>query len=274
MPKPVIVRPSDTVSLKASDPVFAHGFGLFETIALKEGRLCFWSQHWRRLMTSAEAFGLECVYSEAETLDAVAELVCVEGLQTCAIKLSLVRLGFSAELFVSSREFQLAPPQVSLSLSRAYPINEASLLAGHKTHNYMENVALLEQCRKAGHYDTVRLDSSEALAETTMANLFCYLDGALITPALQTGILPGVIRGEVLRLASSAGIRCEEGVYTGYALENAECVFLTNSLQRMVSVGRVEGEALSLNFDSQAHPLFEQLGGLLAESERASAISF
>lgn len=270
MPEPVIVRRDQALSVQSTDPLFAHGFGLFETIKLDQGRLCFWRQHWQRLVESAEAIGLECPCSEADARRAAYELVQLDGLENCAIKLSLVRIASGAQLYLYARDYQPAASQVRLRFSRAVPLNESSPLAGHKTHNYMENLLLLEQCRLAGYHDLLRSNTAGALAETTVANIFCVVDGVLHTPSLDTGVLPGVIREEVLRLAHQANVQCQEDIYLDYILEDADCVFLTNSLQGMVSVGRIDGDGLSFAFESNTHPLFSQLSQALYESELAS----
>lgn len=270
MSKPVIVRRDQGLSVQATDPLFAHGFGLFETIKLESGRLCFWQQHWQRMMDSAAAFGLETSCGEREALRAIGELVELDDLEGGAIKLSLVRTGSGSQLYVYSRGYQPAPTQVRLRFSRAVPVNEASPLSGHKTHNYMENILLLEECREGGYYDLLRSNTAGALAETTMANIFFGVEGVLHAPSLETGVLAGVIRDEVLRLAHEAGFQCEEDCYLGCALEDADCVFLTNSLQGMVSVGSVDGDGLSLSFASESHPLFEKLSRAFHESELAN----
>lgn len=48
------------------------------------------------------------------------------------------------------------------------------------------------------------------LAEAPTANLFLVRDGVLLTPRLEDGILAGITRATVLRVARSLGWRAEE----------------------------------------------------------------
>ena len=244
MSKPVIIRRSEAFKIEATAPAMAYGFGVFETLKLSEGAVCFWEQHWRRMMESAECLGLHCDCSANAALQALGDLVAADALNKSAIKLSLLRMRSGAQLQVYARDIAQSSTQVRLRYSRAAPLNERSPLAGHKTHNYMENWLLLEESRAAGYFDSLRLNMAGALAETTLANVFFVVDGVLHTPSLETGVLPGVIRAEVLRLARESRIPCKQGTYLASIIEKADCVFLTNSLQGMISVGSVQGEGL------------------------------
>lgn len=270
MSKPVIIRREQAVPIRGTDPIFAHGFGLFETIKLRDGRLCFWSQHWNRLSRSAKVVGLELSCTEEAVLRGIAELVASDELHTCAVKLSLVKMESGSQLYLYARDYAPAPSEVALRFSCAAPLNQHSPLAGFKTHNYMENTLLVQQCRQAGDYDLLRINIGGALAETTSANLFYVVNGSLYTPAEETGILAGVIRSEVLRLARDHEVSCDLGHEPPESLQDAECVFLTNSLQGMVPVATIHGEGFSKSFQSKEHRVFTTLSNALEEAELES----
>jgi branched-chain amino acid aminotransferase/4-amino-4-deoxychorismate lyase len=74
------------------------------------------------------------------------------------------------------------------------------------------------------------LNSQGLLAGCAAANLFWIRGDRLFTPALQCGVLDGVMRAQVLASAGSYGldpVECAEGPQ---ALKMAEAAFVTNSL--------------------------------------------
>lgn len=77
------------------------------------------------------------------------------------------------------------------------------------------------------------------LAEGIVSNLFFVSEGVVRTPAIVTGILPGVTRARVLELARDAGYSVEEGLYRWEELLGADEVWLTNSIQELVPVTRL-----------------------------------
>jgi len=242
---------------------FAYGFGLFETIKFSAGRLALWQAHWARLQASANTLKLDCDFKESAVLDAIRSLIDQDQLVDSMIKVSLVRARFSTQLLVYSRPRISAPSSVELQLEPLYPLNPQSLLAGHKTHNYMENFAILEGARRAGSYDAIRLDPLGYLAETTIGNLFYINKGHICTPARRHGILPGVVRAALLTLHA-----VQEGSYFADQLQAAEAVFMTNSGAGVLPVSRVTGAGTDCSFESHAHPLVVELSNAFSQYEQ------
>lgn len=159
MPEPTVIASGESLTLQPTDAGLAHGYGLFESIRLQDGRLLLWSSHWQRLTESASAFGLVCRCSETSTLEAIGRLIAMDGLQDAVIKLSLLRTGSGDNLFVYARPPIAWPESARLSWLPQHPLAAASPLAGYKTHNYMENTYLLECARANGFADYLRLAS-------------------------------------------------------------------------------------------------------------------
>jgi len=68
------------------------------------------------------------------------------------------------------------------------------------------------------------------LCEGTITNLFAdFGDGALATPRLDCGLLPGILRGELLDEG-----RASEAIYTFDDLKSAKAIFVGNSLRGLI----------------------------------------
>jgi branched-subunit amino acid aminotransferase/4-amino-4-deoxychorismate lyase len=237
MPDIVIVADGQTIPLASTASGFAHGFGLFETMRYEDGRLFFWKDHWARLSKSAKGFALALPKEDA-VLAALHELVTKAKLTDGALKLSLLKDTEGSCLYVYSRPPIPSPASNTLILNTASPIYPRSLLAGHKTHNYMEVMHLLSVARTQAYYDCLRLDTNGYLAETATSNLFFLKDGRLHTPALDTGILPGVTRAVLLR---DPDLQIEEGHFVPEILRDAEAVFVTNATSGLKIIERIDG---------------------------------
>jgi 4-amino-4-deoxychorismate lyase len=99
------------------------------------------------------------------------------------------------------------------------------------------------------------------LAEGLAANLFFLHQGRLCTPALELGVLPGVVREVVLELARAEGYPVHEGAFPAALLAEAELAFLTNAVCGLAPVRQVFDETgrLLAELASADHPLFRQL---------------
>jgi branched-chain amino acid aminotransferase len=105
-----------------------------------------------------------------------------------------------------------------------------------KTTNFLNNIQAKREAIAAGAFDSILLNWEQHLTECTISNVFFVMEGALRTPALECGILDGITRSIVIRLAGELGIRVEEGRYTVDQLYRADECFLTNTSMEIMPV--------------------------------------
>ena len=124
--------------------------------------------------------------------------------------------------------------------------NETSPASRLKALSYLDNILARAQARAAGADDALMLNTRGEIACAAAANLFWIEDGRLFTPALECGVLDGIMRAQVLAVA---GINVAEVRAGREALDRAEAVFLTNSLVGIQPVAALDGRPLG------PHPL-------------------
>ncbi len=271
MSKIITLKSGDSAQLNPLCSGFAHGFGIFETIRLSNGQLEFWRAHYQRFLYSAKTFNLHLDQAEEAVLEAIRELIQAEELRDGIVKLSLLREGTDVRCYVYTRPIYLPEEPVKLHLDIQSRLNQHSILAGHKTHNYMEAIYLKQMAQNKGFFDVVRFSTDGFLAETAVANLFFVEDDTLLTPALSTGILPGVIRSEVLHAAKKHSINAEEGQYALDSLKTAEAVFLTNSSVGVLPVCLIDAGDSNITY-SESHPIVDSLKSALADAKERKSV--
>lgn len=267
-----IVKMGDTMVVDPLDSGLAHGYGLFETLNLRGGRLLFWELHWKRLLGSALRIGMSLDLKESLVLGQVREMVVSQGLRDVLVKLSLLQQLDDARLVVYARPKPPVAKCARLLLTPGSPINERSALVGLKTHNYMENLLLQKTARMAGYDDLVRLNLLGQLGESTVGNLFFVRNGTLYTPSLECGVLPGTVRSVVLGLAELLELEVVTGAFSPKDLEDAEAVFLTNASVGVLPVSAVEGLGLIWRGNSVEHAVVRSLQVALGQAELEQSI--
>ena len=266
----VLITDGETIPLASTASGFAHGFGLFETMRYEDGQLFFWKDHWARLSKSAKGFALALPKEDA-VLAALHGLVTKAKLTEGTLKLSLLKDTEGSCLYVYSRPPIPSPASNTLILNTTSPIYPRSLLAGHKTHNYMEVMHLLSLARAQAYYDCLRIDTNGYLAETATSNLFFLKDGRLHTPALDTGILPGVIRAALLR---DPDLQIEEGHFVPEILRDAEAVLVTNATSGLKIIERIDGFSSGRSVQySVASEALSVIQSVLLSAHESSALS-
>ncbi len=225
-----VLRETSLVEQEALSRGFAFGFGVFETIKFLDGKPCFFAEHLDRLRRAAKEAALRIDIDEAELRDQVAILIASGNAREGVFKI-VISDGVDRPLIaVFQRPPSPLPPEqgVRLRLSEVVKASQA-FTSRHKTLNYMESVLELESAKAAGFGECVFVNERGELTECAVANLFFVAGGVLKTPAVECGLLDGIVRAKILELAKSRKIPIEVGRFFAPDLLEADEVFITSS---------------------------------------------
>jgi branched-subunit amino acid aminotransferase/4-amino-4-deoxychorismate lyase len=225
------------------------GDGLFETVLAKDGRLILMEAHGRRLREGARVLGLP-EPDLAALVDVGATALRDAGLETdrAAVRITLTSgsggRGLDRpdqarpRLFATAAASPSTPAPAALAFAEVRR-NAQSPASRLKTLAYLDNVIARRQALAQGADEAILLNTAGKLACAAAANLFWVVEDRLFTPAIDCGVLPGVIRAQVLARAGQCGLRAEEVAVGREALDRADAVFLTNSLVGLRPVNRI-----------------------------------
>lgn len=109
-----------------------------------------------------------------------------------------------------------------------------------KTSNIAINLIEEIRAKKDGYDSCLFLNQEGFVCETAFANIFFRKNKTIYTPHIFCGILPGIIRRYVIRVAESRGFKVEKGFFTLEDVKNMDECFVTNSLAGIFPVLRIE----------------------------------
>ena len=212
--------------LTGSDP----GFDLFETtFATKEQGIRHWDRHRSRLETSAKWCGFPL---DLELLQKRVDETCA-GFEAEAGYRLRIALGKSGEITVTSaRLVPLAAPTVDVLQASEHGFAARSAddpLLRHKTTSREEYDRAWREAESLGAFDMLFFNERGELTEGGRSNVFVKLDGRWITPPLDAGLLPGVMRGVLIE-----ELGAEERTLTREDLDRAESLMICNALRGAV----------------------------------------
>jgi branched-chain amino acid aminotransferase len=122
--------------------------------------------------------------------------------------------------------------------------NERSAVAGLKTTSYAENVVALARAHEHGASEALLANTRDELCEGTGSNVVVVLDGATVTPPLDSGCLAGITRELLLEWARGEGVAIEERAIGMAELARAQEVLLTSSTRHVQPAHRVADRGL------------------------------
>jgi len=259
----------DTTRIEVRDRGFQYGDGLFETIAVNQGKAEFLHDHLRRLAEGARHLQIPCPSEEQWQTD-IGSLL--KGQDRAVLKLILTRgQGGRGYVWPESPDVTRVvmlhawpdyPPQnaeqgVRVTFCRT-TLAPQPLLAGFKHLNRLEQVLARNEWQEGEYEEGLMLDQQGHVVSGTMSNLFLVKDDQLHTPDLSVCGVNGIMRQMVIMLAKQHHIPISIGDYCRADVEAADGVFLTNSLIGIWPVHQLEGISLT------ASPLVKDLQDKLA----------
>lgn len=234
--------------LSAFDRGFLYGDGVYETLRAYKGQIFLFNEHFKRLRRSAQGIGLGLPFTAKSLHAAMLKALKANLLQEAVIRLSLSRgpgpLGFDPRPAGPPTWTVIATPprhnlarlarRFTLALVKTRRAPQEVLDPAFKTTNNIHQILAKREAIRLGADEAVMLNVKNQLTEGTISNVFFVKQGVLHTPALSCGLLPGVTRALVLRLAKILNIRVREGVYKADDLRRADEIFITSSALEVI----------------------------------------
>jgi len=144
-----------------------------------------------------------------------------------------------------------------------------------KSGNYLNNLLAFLEAANARYDDALLADGEDSLTEGTTFNLFYVRRGIVCTPPLDVGILDGITRRTVIRLAREARIEVREVRFTKQRLYEADEVFATSTLKEVMAVTKVDrvriGSGKPGPITRKLRKLFQEEIALTLEAEKQDA---
>lgn len=164
-------------------------FSLLETLLLRDGSYGLLERHLARLASSAAHFGILCVPARVQA--ALQAWANAHPQGDWRVRLLVDRQG---AIQVEGFPQEPTPPHIRVALAAA-PVRSDDEFLRHKT---TERSAYTAQAVPEGCFDLLLWNERDELTEFTRGNVVVELDGRLLTPALEAGLLNGVLRQDML----------------------------------------------------------------------------
>jgi branched-chain amino acid aminotransferase len=249
------IVPADQASISVFDRGLLYGDGCFEVLRTWDGVAVELAAHLDRLYATAAWLQLQ-IFDRTKLEEAVYRTIAAakthvppiepQSQPEHRIRILVTRgPGGLAQPFADLGRGRaivivepLPPPPTELSLAIVdWPISASG---SHKTLAFLDPLIARELARAAGADEAVRLDAAGHVVEASTCNLFLVSRGAVATPRLVAGVLPGIVRARVLSLCAAEQISATERELSVTDLNEADEVFVTSSLRGVVSVTRID----------------------------------
>lgn len=250
------LQPLGEARIAVLDRGFLYGDAVFEALRTHGGEPDALDAHLARLERSCEILTMGLPVSRAQLAQEVRAAVSAVPSDERYVRIMITRgelpealapqAGMSGRRVVIVKPLSLPNPAlyergVRLTTCTAPP---SPLTAGAKPAAYLSNMLAIATAQRAGSDDALLLGAYGELLEGATSSLFLVKNGALWTPPLSLGILPGITRDRVMSAAHRAGLPVRERLLTVHDAYRADELFLTSSVREVVAAVSVDGQPI------------------------------
>ncbi len=253
------IVPQEDAKVSVFDHGLLYGDGVFEGIRAYNGKIFTLNEHLDRLYASASAISLTIPITKAEMGKAIKDTMAANNLTDSYIRLVVTRgvgkLGLDPNK-CSTPQIIIITDTIELYSKALYEkgldIATVTTIRNHfsaldpkiKSLNYLNNIMAKIESIRAGAGEALMLNKDGYVAECAGDNIFIVKDNALITPPASAGILIGITRNLVMKLAADMGIAVKEELMSRCDLYVADECFLTGTAAEIIPVVTIDGRVI------------------------------
>ena len=231
--------PASKSTVSLYDAGFLLGDGLFETIRFQNGRLFQPEKHLKRLHSGLNIIQIELDKSNTELISCLEEMVIRNDIRSGLLRLMITRgkiegtpWNFSGipNVYITIRpltEEPKKPVKVVFYPEEKYPIIRFN--PAIKSLNYIGNMLAKKNAEKEGAFEPVFFNRDGYVTECAIRNIFFIQDKTLMTPGIDLGVLPGVMRETIMEIALELDLIVSEKIIPFNSINDMDEAFISST---------------------------------------------
>lgn len=259
-----------TPVISANNRSLRYGDGLFETMKVVDGKIILSDYHFERLFTGLQLlqFELPKHFTREYLINKIHEL-CIKNSHTKAVRIRLTIVRGDGGLYDIENN---SPNWIieSWDIKNEKELNTNGLIidvypeikkscdnfSNVKSNNFLPYVMAALYAKRNKLNDAVLLNTNNRICDSTIANVFIIKDREVFTPPLSEGWIAGVTRRWLLSCLVDTAFSVTEKEITVEDLEQADELFITNSIFDMKWVQRFRDKVFTNSLTKQIHGYF------------------
>ena len=233
---------------------YKYGDALFETLKVVNGKICFWEDHYFRLMASMRIMRMDIPMNfTMEFLETeIIKTVEANNLAKVSARVRLnVDRGEGGKYLPNNSTINFSiivepheNPFYTIDINKTYVVDlykdffmAPGLLSGLKSNNKALQVMGSIYANENDYDNCLVLNTNKHVIEALNGNLFLVKGDKIKTPPLEDGCLKGVMRKQVLEvLSKDVNLYVEEASISPFELQKADELFITNVIKGIIPI--------------------------------------
>ncbi len=238
------IFPIQDISLPLDSLQVVYGFGVYETLKLRNKKIYFIEDHIDRLFQSAKIITLEHTFTKNNTKKWITELIEKNNVTSTNIKIILLGadtkekaklyIFLTNPLFIEKKEYRLGVKTITFEYERFAP--------QAKSLNMLPSYIAYKKAKQSNCYDALLLNKRCEITEGTRSNFFAIKNNTLFSPP-NSEILQGITRKTVLECAIKNNYSLVEQPLPFSKIFSYDGAFLTNTSGKIVPIKTINNQS-------------------------------
>ena len=217
---------------------------IYEVLRVINGKPIFLETHLRRMKNSFELINKEFKFSDEEISMEINNLIKTENKFEGNIKITygvhekILRIFFIEHSYPSSEMYESGVKTILYFGERENP--NAKIV----NENFREKVN--SEIKDKNVYEAILVDKNGYITEGSKSNIFMVKDNELLTSPIKA-VLPGVTRGEIIKIAQKLGIKIKEVEYKYSDIDKLDGMFISGTSPKILPIKEVNDISLNPN---------------------------
>ena len=208
------------------------------------GKPIFLENHLKRMKNSFELINEEFTLSYEEISMKINDLIKTENKSEGNIKITygvnekILRIFFIEHSYPSYEMYENGVKTILYFGERENP--NAKIV----NENFREKVN--SEIKDKNAYEAILVDKNGYITEGSKSNIFMVKDNELLTSPIKA-VLPGVTRGEIIKIAEKLGIKIKEVEYKYSDIDKLDGMFISGTSPKILPIKEVNDISLNPN---------------------------
>jgi branched-chain amino acid aminotransferase len=254
------ITPLDEARIPVLDRGFLYGDSVYEVFRTYSGVPLFCHEHFDRMENSARLVHMKISQSRAELLEEMRRTAAAAGVphgEDIYVRWHVTR-GAGALDLVPPRDLKTSfviivkevPPwnpkfyshgmRLAVTRTRRNPVE--ALSPDIKSGNYLNNILGVAEAIELDADDCLMLNPAGIVTEASNSNVFFVIDGRLLSPSAESGVLRGITKGAIEKLGAEPGFALHEATIPAADLARASECFVTSATREVMPVAALRLE--------------------------------
>jgi branched-chain amino acid aminotransferase len=236
-------------------------------------------EHMKRFHDSAKAINMTIPFGVEELSKAVKDTIKANKLRACYVRpiafygvsgIGVNPIGYPVEVFMAAFAFGAYLGEEGIKNGIRAHTSSWHRVTSNTTAstakicgNYLNSALAIMEAKLNGFEETIMLNELHMVAEGSGENIFAVKDGGLITPPMNAGILPGITRDSVMKIAADLGYRTVEQNLVRSELYSADELFFTGTAAEVTPIREVDRRMVG---DGKPGPITRSLQAKFADA--------